>query len=152
MTRNTAVVMVSACWLIMACNRERIATSPRSPMFQRVSLSAFQREPDASLEAGACRQLSMPEYPSSFRTMAYIIPAAGQVTRRILVVVDSLGVLRRYSDIRSAGPERTDVEVNFQENTGMVVRDRTMARASSAEVFDSETLGRPHRTADLVRQ
>ena len=154
MNRGLGYLQIVGMLVASACNRDHAATSIPTPAFQRVSLSVFQYAADTTLDPGECRMTPQPEYPPSYRAVTYLVPGATGPARRILVVMDSAGAVRRYSDIRRTPAGTTDIEVDFHDNVGMVVQPiaRVMVRSSPTDIYESEQIGLPKHTAELVRR
>lgn len=150
--RPLLLVLLLGLFCVTSCSRERAVSARPDDGVRQAPLSAFSISGDAQLTGGECMRMNLPDYPGK-TVVAYVIPNATAMTRRILVVVDSAGTLARYSDVR-VGADAISLDVDFVRDRGMVAQTGVarIARAPANEIFDATNLGRPRNTAALVRR
>ena len=141
-----------------ACARDPAATPSVQPTervpIAEASLSA-NREDFAA--GGECRRVLTQEYqPQGLTAIALLIPDGIRPMRRLLVVTDSSGTVRRYSDVRFSA--RTYVEIRLDASghgLGQVGlgHGRGVVVDSAQKILDAANLGLPRAlAADVLRR
>jgi hypothetical protein len=112
----------------------------------------------SGIDQGECAELPAREVfgTSALRAVAFLIPNSTTVQRRVLVAVDSLGEVRRFSDVR-IGSRSTHVSIDFTSGVASAWnegggQDRALSRGSPDAFFNASNLGPPAAIAQQVIQ